>query len=153
MKHTRVVSTKCTPGFACRAFSDTTLVCFIVNEHTTKCSRYNIHTVLVWFVLLWLHSSTFPFSFPLPITVASIVFLDINDLSITSIIVVAVKSYDHIISTLRNCHKGKIASLCWNESSEDNAQKWQQSVVFRLQCDNMAAYSSPNCQINVWTVI
>ena len=44
MKHTRVVSTKCTPGFACRAFSDTTLVCFIVNEHTTKCSRYrNIH--------------------------------------------------------------------------------------------------------------
>ena len=43
MKHTRVVSTKCTPGFACRAFSDTTLVCFIVNEHTTKCSRYT-HT-------------------------------------------------------------------------------------------------------------
>ena len=42
MKHTRVVSTKCTPGFACRAFSDTTLVCFIVNEHTTKCSRYII---------------------------------------------------------------------------------------------------------------
>ena len=42
MKHTRVVSTKCTPGFACRAFSDTTLVCFIVNEHTTKCSHYNI---------------------------------------------------------------------------------------------------------------
>ena len=42
MKHTQVVSTKCTPGFACRAFSDTTLVCFIVNEHTTKCSRYNI---------------------------------------------------------------------------------------------------------------
>ena len=42
MKHTRVVSTKCTPGFACRAFSDTTLVCFIVNEHTTKCSRYSI---------------------------------------------------------------------------------------------------------------
>ena len=40
MKHTRVVSTKCTPGFACRAFSDTTLVCFIVSEHTTKCSRY-----------------------------------------------------------------------------------------------------------------
>ena len=40
MKHTRVVSTKCTPGFACRAFSDTTLVCFNVNEHTTKCSRY-----------------------------------------------------------------------------------------------------------------
>ena len=27
-------------GFACRAFSETTLVCFIVNEHTTKCSRY-----------------------------------------------------------------------------------------------------------------
>ena len=26
MKHTWVVSTKCTPGFACRAFSDTTLV-------------------------------------------------------------------------------------------------------------------------------
>ena len=44
MKHTRVVSTKCTPGFACRAFSDTTLVCFIFNEHTTKCSRYiNTH--------------------------------------------------------------------------------------------------------------
>ena len=41
MKHTRVVSTKCTPSFACRAFSDTTLVCFIVNDHTTKCSRYN----------------------------------------------------------------------------------------------------------------
>ena len=40
MKHTRVVSTKCNPGFACRAFSDTTLVCFIVNEHTTKCSHY-----------------------------------------------------------------------------------------------------------------
>ena len=40
MKHTRVVSPKCTPGFACRAFSDTTLVCFIVDEHTTKCSRY-----------------------------------------------------------------------------------------------------------------
>ena len=40
MKHTRVVSTKCTPGFACRAFSDTTLVCFIVNEHTTKCSCF-----------------------------------------------------------------------------------------------------------------
>ena len=36
----RVVSTKCTPGFACRAFSDTILVCFIVNEHTTKCSHY-----------------------------------------------------------------------------------------------------------------
>ena len=48
MKHTRVVSTKCTPGFACRAFSDTTLVCFIVNEHTTKCSRYStaaVHSV------------------------------------------------------------------------------------------------------------
>ena len=41
MKHTRVVSTKCTPGFVCRAFSDTTRVCFIVNEHTTKCSRYS----------------------------------------------------------------------------------------------------------------
>ena len=40
-RSTWVVSTKCTPGFACRAFSDTTLVCFIVNEHTTKCSRYN----------------------------------------------------------------------------------------------------------------
>ena len=40
MKHTRVVSTKCTPGFAYRAFSDTTLVCFIVNEYTTKCSHY-----------------------------------------------------------------------------------------------------------------
>ena len=37
---TRVVSTKCTPGFACRAFSDTTPVCFIVNEHTTKCSYF-----------------------------------------------------------------------------------------------------------------
>ena len=45
MKHTRVVSTKCTPGFACRAFSDTTLVCFIVNEHTTKCSRYRNNCV------------------------------------------------------------------------------------------------------------
>ena len=42
MKHTRVVSTKCTPGFACRTFSDTTLVCFIVNEHTTKCSHYTL---------------------------------------------------------------------------------------------------------------
>ena len=42
MKRTRVVSTKCTPGFACRAFSDTTLVCLIVNEHTTKCSPYSI---------------------------------------------------------------------------------------------------------------
>ena len=40
MKHTRVVSTKCTLGFACRAFSDTNLVWFIVNEHTTKCSHY-----------------------------------------------------------------------------------------------------------------
>ena len=40
MKHTRVVSTKCTPSYACRAFRDTTLVCFIVNEHTTKCSHY-----------------------------------------------------------------------------------------------------------------
>ena len=30
----------CDKSFACRAFSDTTLVCFIVNEHTTKCSRY-----------------------------------------------------------------------------------------------------------------
>ena len=48
MKHTRVVSTKCTPGFACRAFSDTTLVCSIVNEHTTKCSRYN--HVSLWHV-------------------------------------------------------------------------------------------------------
>ena len=47
MKHTQVVSTKYTPGFACRAFSDTTLVCFIVNEHTTKCSRYiNTHAPL-----------------------------------------------------------------------------------------------------------
>ena len=53
MKHTRVVSTKCTPGFACLAFSGTTLVCFIVNEHTNKCSRYrNIHMVYLWFVLL-----------------------------------------------------------------------------------------------------
>ena len=51
MKHTRVVSTKCTPGFACRAFSDTTLVCFIVNEQTTKCSRYKIiawRKALIW---------------------------------------------------------------------------------------------------------
>ena len=39
---TRVVSNKCTPGFAYRAFSDTTLLCFIVNEHTTKCSHYKI---------------------------------------------------------------------------------------------------------------
>ena len=45
MKHTRVVSTKCTPGFACRAFSDTTLVCFIVNEHIIKCSRYRNEAV------------------------------------------------------------------------------------------------------------
>ena len=36
------MSIKCTPGFACCAFSDTTLVCFIVNEHTTKCSHYRI---------------------------------------------------------------------------------------------------------------
>ena len=47
MKHTRVVSTKCTPGFACRAFSDTTLVCFIVNEHTTKFFHY-IHASVGW---------------------------------------------------------------------------------------------------------
>ena len=40
------MSTKCTPGFACRAFSDTTLVCFIVNEHTTKCSHY---TAAYWY--------------------------------------------------------------------------------------------------------
>ena len=39
---TRVVSNECTPGFACREFSGTTLVCFIVNEHTTKCSRYKL---------------------------------------------------------------------------------------------------------------
>ena len=39
MKHTRVVSTKCTPGFACRAFSDTTLVCFIVNETLFWCDE------------------------------------------------------------------------------------------------------------------
>ena len=63
MKHTRVVSTKCTPGFACRAFSDTTLVCFIVNEHTTKCSRYkNMHTVfaLLCFVVV-IHWLIFPY--------------------------------------------------------------------------------------------
>ena len=42
VRDTRVVSTKCTPGFACCAFSDTTLVCFIVNEHTTKCSNYKL---------------------------------------------------------------------------------------------------------------
>ena len=56
MKHTRLVSTKCTPGFACRAFSDTTLVCFIVNEHTTKCSHYSV--VSWWpgaFVHYWGH--------------------------------------------------------------------------------------------------
>ena len=41
MKHTRVVS-KGTPGFACCAFNDTILVCFIVNEHTTKYSCYGI---------------------------------------------------------------------------------------------------------------
>ena len=52
MKHTWVVSTKCTPGFACRAFSDTTLVCFIVNEHTTKCSRYR-HMLLKGFTGAW----------------------------------------------------------------------------------------------------
>ena len=45
MKHTRVVSTKCTPGFACRAFSDTNLVCVIVNAHTAKCSRYDILSI------------------------------------------------------------------------------------------------------------
>ena len=57
MKHTRVVSTKCTPSFACylatplscvslqlntqpNVFAiDTTLVYFIVNEHRTKYSR------------------------------------------------------------------------------------------------------------------
>ena len=33
MKHTRVVSTKCSIGLAYRAFSDTTLVYFIVNGH------------------------------------------------------------------------------------------------------------------------
>ena len=40
MKHTQVVSTKCTSGFTCRTFIDTTFVCSIVNEHTIKCSRY-----------------------------------------------------------------------------------------------------------------
>ena len=46
-KHTRVVSIKCTPGFACRAFSDTTLACFIVNVYTTKCSPYNNTAIAV----------------------------------------------------------------------------------------------------------
>ena len=46
--HTRVVSIKCTPGFACRAFSATTRVCFIVNEHTTKCSHYNDICPISW---------------------------------------------------------------------------------------------------------
>ena len=32
MKHTRVVSVKFIAGFACRVFTDTILVCFIVNE-------------------------------------------------------------------------------------------------------------------------
>ena len=42
MEHTRVVLLNARQAKkACRAFSDTTLVCFIVNEHTTKCSRYN----------------------------------------------------------------------------------------------------------------
>ena len=54
MKHTRVVSTKCTPGFACRAFSDTTLVCFIVNEHTTKCSHYITGKMILYMAhILW----------------------------------------------------------------------------------------------------
>ena len=39
LKHTPVVSTERTPDFACRAFSDTAL-CFSVNGHTTKFSRY-----------------------------------------------------------------------------------------------------------------
>ena len=41
MKHTRAVSAECSSGFACHACSNITLVCFIVNEHTTKCSRYS----------------------------------------------------------------------------------------------------------------
>ena len=40
MEHTRVVTTKYTPSVAYRAFNDTTLVCFIVNEHTVKCFLY-----------------------------------------------------------------------------------------------------------------
>ena len=36
---TRVVSTKCTPGFACRAFSDTTLICFIFIEYRMRFIR------------------------------------------------------------------------------------------------------------------
>ena len=48
MKHTRIVSTKCTPGFVCREFSYTTPVCFIVNEHTAKCFRYENTPLLVF---------------------------------------------------------------------------------------------------------
>ena len=40
IKHTRLVFAERTPGFACRAFSDTSLLCFMVKEHTNKCSCY-----------------------------------------------------------------------------------------------------------------
>ena len=33
LTHNRLVSTNFTPGFVCRAFSDTTLVCYSVNVH------------------------------------------------------------------------------------------------------------------------
>ena len=46
MKHTRVVLTKCTPGFACRAFSDITLVCFIVNDYNMVCSALFLQRAL-----------------------------------------------------------------------------------------------------------
>ena len=68
MKHTRVVSTKSTPGFASRAFGDTTLVSFIIagtlgcvfidNEThesgVTKCT-----TGEAWSAFSWHHSSVF----------------------------------------------------------------------------------------------
>ena len=54
MKHTRMVSTKCTPGFACRAVSNTTLVpsvpAFIIHANL-RCKKY-IHLcceICVWF--------------------------------------------------------------------------------------------------------
>ena len=50
VKHTQVVSTKCTPGFGSHAYSETILLCFIVNEHTTKCSHYRNRQPQRW---LW----------------------------------------------------------------------------------------------------
>ena len=47
-----MVSIKCTPGLACRAFNDTTLVCFIANEHTPKCSRsMHVHIIMCMHVI------------------------------------------------------------------------------------------------------